>query len=455
MSHIIQPSRDTLALLAAIQGALLGNVPTQKRLAQESTLAALNDKVTNGLAPTSDAISVVLAEDSNQDFFGNFKTSQLTPNVNLKSIYGLSELRDRVVTTGAGVVQGAFTTGTGEYRLATTANGADSATLFSAERGRYQAGFSAVTGLGVRVPALPTGDQIMFWGLGDSPLLPNANGLFFGVDATDVFVSIFRDGVETRVPRTAWNGDRLDGTGPSGLTLDLSDGNVFQIEFTWYGYGPVSFVLIDQRSPASISSPLRVHTLRQEGSTSITDPNLPLCVAVDNGGTAAATEVFLGGRQYSIQGRVNTPQRQTSERLIGATVAGTVIPLISFQRKVAYSSASLKLAEFEVISDTELVVEVRFNPSLTGAAFGTPTNTLAAETAVESDTTATALTGGVLVTSTLVAANTRQSQSVARSVLPANDVPEGATPGIVTLAAVAPGGGPATVSAIFKITEEW
>lgn len=455
MSHIIQPSRDTLAVLRSMLAALHGNVPTTKQLAQESTLQALNDKLNNGFTTPEAALSVVLAEGVNQDLLGNVKTSQLTPNMTLKSIYGLSELRDRVVTAGAGVVQGSFTTGTGEYRVATTANGADSAVLLSAERGRYQAGYSAIAGVGCRIPAPPTGTQVVYWGLGDDPAAASANGVFYGVDATGMFVAVFRDGTETRVPRASWNGDRMDGTGESGIDLDLADGNVYQIEFTWYGYGPVRFTIVDQKSPAGVSFPITNHTFRNDGGTSLTDPNLPLCVSVANGGTAAATEVFVGGRQYSIQGRIVTPQRQTSERLIGATVGGTVIPLISFQRKAAYSSASLKLAEYEILSDDQLVVEVRFNPTLTGAAFGTPTNTLATETAVESDTTATALSGGILVTSSLVAANTRQSQFVARGVLPANDLPEGATPGIVTLAAVVPGGGPATVSAILKVTEEW
>lgn len=453
---IIQPFRDLLIVMRTIKDTLQGNVPAAKQLAKEVTLqsvdgnlVSIDSKLITGTTLSENALSVVPAADYNMSLFGDFRTVEMTPNINLKSIYGLSLLRDRVVTTGSGVVEDAFVTNTGEYRLATTANGADSAGLFSAERGRYEAGFSAVAGLGLRIPnATLTGNQVIYWGLGENPTDPDANGLFYGLDANGLFVSYFRNGVETRVPQADWNGDVT--------AINVTDGNIFHIEFSWYGYGVIQYTLIQQATPNGPKLPVVLHTIRLTGSTSLTNPNLPIAVYMDNAGTADSMEAFLGGRQYSIRGKVTVTQRQTTERLLSATVGGTLIPLISFQRKAAYKSGSIKLAQFEVIANTELLVEVRFNPVLTGASFGTPTNTLATETAVESDVSATASTGGILVTSSLIAANTRQSESVNQSVLPEIDIPSNnVTDGIVTLLAYAPGGGPATVSAILKITEEW
>ena len=42
--------------------------------------------------------------------------------------------------------------------------------------------------------------------------------------------------VDTRVPRSQWI-DPLDGTGPSGYTLDLTRMQMFYIDFSWYGAG--------------------------------------------------------------------------------------------------------------------------------------------------------------------------------------------------------------------------
>lgn len=49
--------------------------------------------------------------------------------------------------------------------------------------------------------------------------------------------------VDTKVPQSLWNLDKLDGTGgvnnPSGYRLDLSKMQMFYIDYSWYGAGPV------------------------------------------------------------------------------------------------------------------------------------------------------------------------------------------------------------------------
>jgi len=43
--------------------------------------------------------------------------------------------------------------------------------------------------------------------------------------------------VETRIPQSSFNIDKLDGTGPSGFNIDLSKMQMFYIDYTWYGAG--------------------------------------------------------------------------------------------------------------------------------------------------------------------------------------------------------------------------
>ncbi len=43
------------------------------------------------------------------------------------------------------------------------------------------------------------------------------------------------------VTQANFNIDRLDGTGPSGMTLNPQLGNVYQIQFQWLGYGVLIF----------------------------------------------------------------------------------------------------------------------------------------------------------------------------------------------------------------------
>ena len=46
---------------------------------------------------------------------------------------------------------------------------------------------------------------------------------------------------EIRVPQTEWNMDRMDGTGPSGYTLDTTQMQMAYIDYTWYGAGFIRF----------------------------------------------------------------------------------------------------------------------------------------------------------------------------------------------------------------------
>jgi hypothetical protein len=53
--------------------------------------------------------------------------------------------------------------------------------------------------------------------------------------------------VDTKIPQSAWNMDKMDGTGPSGYTLNLANMQMFYIDFTWYGAGFVRWGLRGSR----------------------------------------------------------------------------------------------------------------------------------------------------------------------------------------------------------------
>ena len=61
-----------------------------------------------------------------------------------------------------------------------------------------------------------------------------------GATATNVIIS---KTVDTRVPQSQWNLDKMDGTGPSGYNLDLSKMQMFYIDYSWYGAGFVRWGL--------------------------------------------------------------------------------------------------------------------------------------------------------------------------------------------------------------------
>jgi hypothetical protein len=59
--------------------------------------------------------------------------------------------------------------------------------------------------------------------------------------ATNIVNSIVSKTINTRYPQSSWNIDKMDGTGVSLMTLDLTKMQMFYCDFTWYGAGAIRF----------------------------------------------------------------------------------------------------------------------------------------------------------------------------------------------------------------------
>ncbi|ASF38903.1 hypothetical protein CEH05_07170 [Halobacillus halophilus] len=384
--------------------------------------------------------------------FNELKVAQRTPVIELKSVYGLSDLRDIVETTGSGTV----TNTTVEYQLSVTTGASDSATLDSAERGRYMPGYAGQAGIGVRIPEPAATDQVFRWGLFD-----DENGAFYGQNVTDgIFLAIRRAGTDLIIPQTSWNVDPLDGSGPSGVTLDLSLGNIFQINFTWYGYGVIEFNVVIQ-NPVNLSQEvITVHRYRPDNETSFTDPNLPLRAQIVNSGVTAAKNIFVGGRQYSIIGKFDPAFRITSERRT-VSVNTTGIPVISFQRKAVFpagsarpNSVSVTLEGVDIVTSEDVYFQVIVGGTLNTAFVNFPTATTDIplnETALMVNSTATTIAGGEVVFQGVAASDRGSNRDLANANLLDFELPDDQ---IVSLV-IGSFGVSASVSAVFRVTEEW
>ncbi|WP_430788530.1 hypothetical protein VBD025_01215 [Virgibacillus flavescens] len=384
--------------------------------------------------------------------FNELRVAQRTPVIELKSVYGLSDLRDIVETAGSGTV----TNTTVEYQLSVTTGANDSATLDSAERGRYMPGFAGQAGIGVRIPEPAATDQVFRWGLFD-----DENGAYYGQNVTDgIFVAIRRSGSDLIIPQASWNVDSLDGTGPSGLSLDLSLGNIFQINFTWYGYGVVEFNIVLQ-NPANLAQEVfTVHRYRPSNETSFADPNLPLRAQIVNSGLTAAKNIFVGGRQYSIIGKFDPAFRITSERRT-ASVNTTGLPMISFQRKAVFpvgsarpNSVSVTLEGVDIVTSEDVFFQIIVGGTLNTAFVNFPTATTNIplnETALMVNSTATTITGGEVVFQGVAASGMGADRELASANLLDFELPDDQTVSLV----IGSFGMSSLVSSVFRVTEEW
>lgn len=226
-----------------------------------------------------------------------------------------------------------------------------------------------------------------------------ANGLFFQLDGTSkAFVLRTSTSGAPSDARTItqanWNGDKLDGTGASGLTLDITKAQILYADFEWLGVGSV-------RCGFVINGEIIIcHTFNNANDLDkvyMTTAILPVRYEIENTDNTASsstltqicsTVISEGGYQ---QKTALTWARRTTV-LTGVTT--TFVPLVSIRLKSTSLGAVVLPSIFHAIpigSTLDYELALVKNATLTGAAWSSNSNN------VERDTTATAMTGGTIV----------------------------------------------------------
>ncbi len=125
-----------------------------------------------------------------------------------------------------------------ETVLSVSGNSTDKAQRTTNRYHYYQPGVGQFALMTLAMSDSGRAGNIRRWGYYD-----DNNGIFYELDGTQLNVVLRSNTtgtvIETRVPRSQWNGDKLDGTGLSGLTLDLSKANFWGIDLAWLGVGAV------------------------------------------------------------------------------------------------------------------------------------------------------------------------------------------------------------------------
>lgn len=104
--------------------------------------------------------------------------------------------------------------------------------------------------------------------------------------ATGIFERTLSGSATTEIfyPQSSWNGEPLDGTGPTGVTLDPTKGNVYQLGIQFLGYGPItcSIECVPPEGNGNDAHFINVHTLRIPNTntqSSFGNPSFPFTAA--------------------------------------------------------------------------------------------------------------------------------------------------------------------------------
>ncbi len=227
------------------------------------------------------------------------------------------------------------------------------------------------------------------------------NGVFLERDGTAVYITrrtyVTGVAVDNRVAQANWNGDKLNGTGVSAFTLDLTKAQIFWQDFEWLGVGSVrcGFIIDGQT--------IICHTFQNANNLTdvyMTTAILPVRYEIKNSGATAATlkqicstVISEGGYEKQVATYV---ARMTSFNL---NISTSFVPLVSIQLAPGRTGAVVIPDGFDVLpastsSATFEIVLIK-NATLTGPVSWGSTGS----NNVQADFAATGLSGGTIIKS--------------------------------------------------------
>jgi len=235
------------------------------------------------------------------------------------------------------------------------------------------------------------------------------NGVYFRRSGSTLYFEVLKNGsVNETVAQASWNGDKMDGTGVSGVTLDPTKTQILYMDFEWLGVGTVRCGFVQDGKLYVCHS---FHHANTATSVYMTTATLPVRYEIeDSAGAGSAsslqqicsTVMSEGGYDQRV-----APAWARRTTLMAATTSFQ--PIVSIRIKSGSEGAVVIPSQFTALpvgSVLDYEVALIKNPTLTGASF--TSNSLN----VDYDVTATALTGGTIVSTTFIASSNQGSTTL-------------------------------------------
>ena len=285
----------------------------------------------SGYSIISPAISY--SNSPNIDAFGRLRVSNPFTLFDSSHRFDDNGLWSTATATGGAVT---FNSSQGLVDLAVTAASGSEVVRETTKVFSYQPGKSLLVLSTFVMNAAKTGlrQRVGYYGAANGYYLEQNDSTVSFVERSSVSGSL----VNTPVAQTSWNVDPLNGSGPSGITLDLAKAQILFMDLEWLGTGTVrigfvidgNFYVCHKFQHANIIT-----------STYITTASLPLRYEITNTAATASSSTLkqicstvmseggyqLNGLQQAVGIPVNSP------RTLGT--AGTFYPIISLRLKTA------------------------------------------------------------------------------------------------------------------------
>jgi hypothetical protein len=221
-----------------------------------------------------------------------------------------------------------------------------------------------------------------------------------GTTVVGTFAQTKAGATETQqfIAQADWNGDKMDGTGLSGVTIDPTKGNVYQIGIQYLGFGAITFA-IETAPEGNNADFVTAHSLRLPNTltdTSFGNPSFPFTMAVYSAGSTTNLTIKTGSFAGFIEGsKVLQGNRFSYFNAVTSVGAVNLLPLMTVQNNL-YFGGKANQAVVNIISVTGAIKHI--NPVIyylirNGALTGNPNFVAYDTTSCTSwDTAATAVT---------------------------------------------------------------
>jgi len=247
----------------------------------------------------------------------------------------------------------------------------------------------------------------------------NDNGIYLELDDNTLYMverSLVTGSVtSTRVAQADWNVDRLDGSGPSGIILDISKAQIMFTDIEWLGLGTVrtGFVINGQFVPCHYFQHANIIS-----TTYITTASLPIRYEIENKSATSGSSVLkqvcstviseggyeLRGLQQAVGTSITAPK--------ALATAGTLYPVITIRLKSTRLDGIVILTALSIMgTGTGIYNWQVITSGVTSGGSGTWVSA-GSTSCVEYKLDATAITGGRILASGFLTSNAQGSTSI-------------------------------------------
>jgi len=268
--------------------------------------------------------------------YDELAVANLTPITQVSFAYNINS--DIVSTTE--VAGGTVTQADNMAVLNTSATTGSSAVLESIKKIPYRAGQGHIARFACLFTGTPTvATAYLGIGVGDA-----SDGYGFLLDSSGFNISYRTNTTQTSILQTAWNVDRLDGTlgslNPSGMTLDITKGNSYQIAYG-SGFGTINFSIESDVSGDYVL----VHTLALANTLTVPsayNPTLAMRAEAGNGAGTDDLTISVSSMSSFVEG-LNKPTGPQNAVDGSITATTTEEPILSVRGRATFGGKTNKV----------------------------------------------------------------------------------------------------------------